>query len=989
MPRKRMKWIFWAAIATVLLLGTRQLVTDPTRFGDDGRSPVIISEFLAAQPDLPLDSESAEGQLPAGWIELYNRSSQLVDLANWSLTDDPAEPHKWHFSDVTIDSGEYLLVWTEDVVLPMASDSDDDEATEEPVQTSIALDPQGGFLALYPPTARRFADAYPIHYPPQETNTSYGRPDPDSSDGDFSYLATATPGQPNDSSILWGGMTAPVQASVARGFHYEPLNVALSTETDNAEIRYTLDGSTPTADHGEIYSQPISISNTTILRTVAVKPDWRTGAAATYSYIFPEAVVNQPADPAGFSNIAWPEHWGTHRITLFGYNKGDPVESDYGMDPKVTQDPAYQERMVESLLSLPSISLVTDMSNLDIYFEDPQMRGPESERPASIEFIYPDEPERDFHVGTGLRIQGGAGRWEYMPKHSFRLFFKQKYGTTKLRHKVFDDSHLTSFNTLVLRGGVGRSFAGHPNTVDQPDVHNDHHMTTYARDEWARDSEIAISGAGSHGTFVHLYLNGLYWGLYNLVERPDRSFAADYFGGDVESWFTATHGGAGDGQPDRFVVMMQLAEARGLADPDKYATMLEFIDPVHFSDYMILNWAMGNRDWPENNWYINVNYPAGRNLFFVWDAENTWNVGAELRIGGVPKEGAPFPNVAKLVFDALMENEEYRLLLADRLSKHLRNDGLLTDEPSQARWRAIAEPLEPAIIAESARWGDTRYAEPITLDDWQIANEHVLSQMVGNGERLLQQARAAGYYPSIDAPNFSQHGGEFNQSLFVEISTAENGEIWYTLDGSDPRGEAGLRYESPISLDTATTVKARQRVDGIWSALTEARFRRSDQRSDVRITEIMYHPLDGSVHDDPERPSENYEFIEIRNIGEDDADLSLAYFEGITHIFPQYTTLGAGESMVLISDFRAFRQRYPTADFHGIYTGKLSDRGETLTLRDRLGNIIASVAYQDGRGWPLSADGIGDSLVLYNFNGSADDSSKWRASERIHGSPGK
>ena len=35
---------------------------------------------------------------------------------------------------------------------------------------------------------------------------------------------------------------------------------------------------------------------------------------------------------------------------------------------------------------------------------------------------------------------------------------------------------------------------------------------------------------GVHGTFVHLYINGYYWGLYNVVERPDEWFASEHFG---------------------------------------------------------------------------------------------------------------------------------------------------------------------------------------------------------------------------------------------------------------------------------------------------------------------------------------------------------------------------------------------------------------------------------------------------------------------------
>src|SRR5690606_21459554 len=124
-----------------------------------------------------------------------------------------------------------------------------------------------------------------------------------------------------------------------------------------------------------------------------------------------------------------------------------------------TSDPVYGDLLKEGLLDLPTVSLVTDMANLDIY-STPQGRGREFERPVSVEWIDPTGAEADFQVNAGVRIQGNAGRVEYMPKHSFRLFFRQLYGAAKLNYPLFEDSHITEFETLVLRGGVNWGFAG-------------------------------------------------------------------------------------------------------------------------------------------------------------------------------------------------------------------------------------------------------------------------------------------------------------------------------------------------------------------------------------------------------------------------------------------------------------------------------------------------------------------------------------------------
>ncbi|HXF60761.1 MAG TPA: hypothetical protein VNK95_04045, partial [Caldilineaceae bacterium] len=150
------------------------------------------------------------------------------------------------------------------------------------------------------------------------------------------------------------------------------------------------------------------------------------------------------------------------------------------MDPRVVNDPENGPLLLEGLAAIPTISLVTDMANLDIY-ADPQARGPETERPVSVEWIDPSGAEPGFQINAGVRIQGGAGRWEHNPKHSFRLFFRRQYGAAKLHYRLFPDSPVTDFDTLVLRGGVNYGFAG---DIPEPGQTVNYRNTTYLRDEW-------------------------------------------------------------------------------------------------------------------------------------------------------------------------------------------------------------------------------------------------------------------------------------------------------------------------------------------------------------------------------------------------------------------------------------------------------------------------------------------------------------------------
>jgi hypothetical protein len=174
-------------------------------------------------------------------------------------------------------------------------------------------------------------------------------------------------------------------------------------------------------------------------------------------------------------------------------------------------------------------------------------------------------------------------------------------------------------------------------------------------------------------------------------------------------------------------------------------------------------------------------------------------------------------------------------------------------------------------------------------------------------------------------------------------------------------------------------VKTRLLRGDIWSALNEATFRLVEGDSPLRITEIMYNPAEGG----------DYEFIELQNGGEEAVNLAGMSLEGIDFTFlPTTPVLAPGEFMVLVRDPAAFTAKYPDVPSGGVYQGQLSNKGETITLKDAQGEVITSVSYDDEQGWPLSPDGRGDSLTLSNPDGDPNNPKSWRASQNLNGSPG-
>ena len=972
--------LFWAVLGIGLVAG---VVFGGWSGKADSPPRLRINELVAANRT-GLQDEAGDY---VDWLELYNPARGPVNLGNYALTDNPNQPDKWPFPNRQLAGESYLVVF--------ASGKNQRNSDGE-LHTNFKLKRAGEYLALYDRVEDRLWPVDSATPPAHLRDLAYGWVSDQAAEkagADFGYFETPSPGRANPDQPTWIGRVAEVAFSVERGVYQAPLQVALTTDTPQATIYYTLDGSPPTANNGLPYQAPLKVHQTTLLRAIALKADYLPSTIETHSYIFPADVIHQPPDPVGF-----PTAWGVHpeKNSRYLVQKGEPVWADYELDPEIAHDPHHRDHLSAGLSTIPSLSLVTGVDDLFTLYANPQERGRDWERPVSMELIYPDGRQADVQVNAGLRIQGNIGRRSFVPKHSFRLFFRDGYGAAKFRHPLFPDSRAETFETLVLRGGVNRSYAGYRSNNDPE---RDYRLTTYTRDEWLRQSQRVMSGVSSHGMFVHLYLNGLYWGIYNLVERPDADFSATHYGDEPEDWFAANHRDKINGDSSRFDALHALAAqgADTLQDPVNYAQVEQRLDTTQFSDYIILNWYAGTQDWGHNNWYATLNNREGRARYFVWDAERSWVDGAGLSLGG-DEEPSGHQNRIKTLFWALMWNVDFKLAFADRIYHHLFNDGALTESNVIQRWRQLNRQLEPTIVAESARWGDTRTEAPITPDDWQQAVTLVEAQMVGNVEKFIDLVRHKGLYPDIDPPTFSQHGGLVSGGDAVTL-TADKGQIYYTTDGSDPRlkGSGNLPpepiiywtgqiaptahpYNAPLIFTQTTRIRARVLDNQVWSALTEATFKVVDQEAGLRISEIMYNPLGGG----------DYEFLELQNVGSVPVNVARLSVSGVGFTFPaDASPVRPGGRLVLVRDPVAFGARYPGVPIAGVYQGQLSNRGETLSLVDAAGQTLFSISYRDAHGWPISPDGRGDSLVLINLNGNPDDPRNWRAGRSLHGSPGQ
>ena len=538
-----------------------------------------------------------------------------------------------------------------------------------------------------------------------------------------------TPGEPNIGGV--DGFLAPPVVDPPRGWLDGPTDVTVAAP-DGAILVYTLDGSRPTVSNGTVAvsgTLALPVEHTTVLRAIALRDGWAESPAVTHTWLSMDDVVNQPAAPPGVPAI-----WS-------GLGQG-PVAGNYEMDPEVTDDPAYADDLRAGLRAIPTMSIVMDPEDLwgddaGIYVHSTQ-RGAEWERATSMELLEPDGTS--FQGDCGIRIHGYGWRpHSNTLKHSFRLEFRSRYGATKLEYPLFPDAPVDRFDSIVLRAQGSRGWQDF----------RDPEQSQYIRDAFARDTAFAMGKADGHATYVHLFLNGLYWGLYMPVERPDADFAAERFGGDDSEYDAinrrTTTNEAIDGTLEAYNTLLALSDA-DLSVTENYEAVAELIDLEDLIDYMLIHQYTTNRDGPD---YFSHNNMRGtrrraegeRFRFFVWDMEySLWYADDHINID-VDVAGS-----ASHVYARLRANAEFRELYAERAAEHLGPGGALSAERALDRYEARAEQIEDAVVAESARWGDTDRATPYTRDaEWAEERRRLVEEYFPRRtDVLIEQLRAAG-----------------------------------------------------------------------------------------------------------------------------------------------------------------------------------------------------------------------------------------------------
>ncbi|MCC7374135.1 MAG: lamin tail domain-containing protein [Verrucomicrobiales bacterium] len=572
--------------------------------------------------------------------------------------------------------------------------------------------------------------------------------------GEFGFLRPPTPGTTNGDAFA--GLVSPVEFSRHRGYYSTNFEVALTCPTPGAVVRYTVDRSEPTLTRGQNYSGPIPISRTTVLRAAAFREGWAPTPVLTHTYVFPKDVIGATS-----------------------------------MRRAVTTNAVYGPQLEAGLKDLPAVVMVASSSISDTI-----------EARVSFEWLDPSGGE-GLHENCGAQLFGGA--FTDFAKKSFRLSFRSEYGAAKLKGDLFGGASpggaaAREFDQLELRSGS----------------HDMAMRGFYLSNPFTDDTLAEMGHLSPHTRFVHLYLNGNYWGVYQLRERWGAAMHAQYLGGsrdqyesingnwNVGGWAEPGVPYDGDGN-----LWSRIKTLRG-----SYAAVKPWVDVPQYVDMMLV-WLFGGCE--DEYRCVGPTVPGVGMKFLINDADGWFCVPDYCAAGDRTQRGAPGRQAGDgpgSLFSTLFKqgDPEYRTLLADRIQAALGRGGTLSPERNRQRLdRRLAEFQRPFLL-ESARWNY------LTPEAWAARRDFVRSDWL---PRRTSEAwgifRSAGFVPRFSAPDLQAPTGVVAAGYRLQWGETGGGVVTYTEDGTDPRLPGGgvspraREYRPGGSTDTLIPLGARWR----------------------------------------------------------------------------------------------------------------------------------------------------------------------------------
>ena len=678
---------------------------------------LYLNEIMASNGNSIMDEDGDTED----WVELFYNGTEPLNLQGYGLSDDYDRPFRWVFPDITMQPGDFLLVW--------ASGKDRTDPQSE-LHTNFAIAADGEEVILTAPDEERLDELPPTRIP---TDISLGRY-PDGT-GEWFFYTQPTPHLTNRETG-YRELLDPVSFSHDAGFYSEDFDLELDHPDPDVTIIYTLDGSEP---------DPENLDGTTYQHMDRYRPAGNLLDKTFESLVYddenqPLTVTNRINEPNYFSRMqsAFEDNTTPYYFPDNPVSKGTVVRAKAVKAGAISDGIQTHSYFVTPLgrdrYSLPVISFGIQENHLFDYEDGIYVpgkiyndrnpwqddggadanygeRGIEWERPGSLELIETGSQYTDLQQDIGVRIHGGWSRAH--PMKSLRLYARNQYSDNRFYHRMFPDEPYNQFNRLMLRNSGN----------DWPQSMVRDAIIQEVIGHMAFDTQ-------AYRPFV-IFLNGEYWGIHNMRERYDKHYLERVHGVDPEN-IDLLEGNAWvkEGDSHHYDNTISYIRSNGVEEERHFEHIKTRIDIENFMDYQIGQIFSRNTDWPGNNidfWRLRTDeydpdapdQHDGRWRWLAFDLDfgfNIWgNSPTHNTLAFATQAGNhdwPNPDWSTFLLRKLLENDSFR---TDFINRYL--DQLNTAFRSDRVIRIIDEMaghIEPEMQEHIDRW-----SRPTSFHSWQ------------------------------------------------------------------------------------------------------------------------------------------------------------------------------------------------------------------------------------------------------------------------------
>ncbi|MCK5148056.1 CotH kinase family protein [bacterium] len=835
----------------------------------------------------------AQGEMD-DWIEIFNGSTDIINLGGYYLSDDYTDLLKWQIpSDkselTTLHPGGYCIIWA------------DGQPEQGPFHLSFKLSKNGESVSILHPDGVTLVDS--ITFGNQQVDCSWGR------DGDqpdqWKLFDTPSPGTWNGYGLI--GKVGKPHMLPESNFHSSPILVEIVSVDPKDKVYYTLNGEIPTALWYK-YSSPIEIEKNTVVNAIALRDGYLSSNVASRTFL---------------------------------------INTDY---------------------KLPVISLITNpygmFDHIGGIYMNPSRRGDIWEREARIQFF--DKDTAFFEVDCGIRLQGATGRYD--DKKSFRLFFREKYGTGRLKYPLWGEDEVDSFNRLLLHSG------GDDRTSEQ---HGTLLRDAICTELWKRMGGLSISKK-----FAMLHINAEPWGIYNFCEDIDKDFICDHLGWQDLDLIRFNWGGwyLEHGDSTEWKQLLRTLINADEMDDVLYESIASQMDILSFTDLQAFIHFSAYYSWVRGVFVFKEKQANARWQWTIWDLDRTFiNYGDNVYYLYYPINQSENDWPYKIMLK-MLTNPRYKQFfinrLCDLLNTHFQPDEVLGYADS------LASVIRNDIAEDEGRWNDV-------AGQWENSWDNLRQNLLNRNSTLFSQTR--GYFGLKHSAviNLIQPKGQgYYQLNTLKLESFPWKGYYYQDVPISVEAIPGEMYEFEGWLHPADSLNPVITVfpgDGMtFQALFNLKIDTSYCENSLRISEIMYKPSDKMNSGD---------WLEVINCGPDIIDLNYWQISDSekNHIykFPAGILIKPSQYFVVCCDSSLFAGIYLGINN---YIGNMNfnlGRCDRISLHTPFGNPVDSVNYQSGAPWPDSADGMGYSLERINIEGDGNLDENWGVSYKVGGSPGE